>query len=592
MTRNDDRTGHGIYQGLTDYGDAGFARYLRRTFAHSTGRSIELLEQPVVGIATSTSDFNTCHRLQPGLVEAVKRGVLAAGGLPLEFPTISLGEGFLSPTSMMFRNLMAMDVEEMIRAQPMDAVVLVGGCDKTVPAQLMGAFSAIRPAIQLVTGPMMTGRFQGERLGACTDCRRFWGKYRGAEISGKTIDQVEKNLATTAGTCAVMGTASTMASIAEALGIALPGSATAPAVHADRLRIGEATGRAAFQLALSGKTPSHIVTRGSLHNALRVLLAIGGSTNALIHLTAMAGRLGLSINPAELNELSDTTPVLVDLKPTGEHYMEDLHAAGGIPAVMNEIRHLLDLDVATVTGRNLRETLNEFDQAGHDSVVQPFAEPVRTEGGLLWLTGSLAPGGALIKRSAASPELFEKTGRAVVFTSLEDLAQRIDDPNLDVEEDDFLVLQNAGPRAAGMPEAGYLPIPRKLAEHGVKDMVRLSDARMSGTAYGTIVLHISPETALGGPLALVKNGDRIALSVKHASLELLVPPDELDRRRALLLAPAPAAGITGYRRLFHDHVLQAEKGCDFDFSLPVPTAGTMETMIGRGRMPLPDKQSG
>jgi len=555
----------GLYRGLTNYGDAEFSRYLRRTFAHSTGRSVELLERPVIGIATSNSDFNNCHRQAPELVEAIKRGVLAAGGVPMEFPTISLGEGFLNPTSMLFRNLMAMDVEELIRAQPMDAVVLVGGCDKTVPAQLMGAFSAGRPAIQVVTGPMMTGRYEGERLGACTDCRRFWARYRAGEIDTPRIEKVERNLATTAGTCAVMGTASTMACLTEALGIALPGSATAPAVHADRLRFGEESGRVAVQLAANDTVPGGIVSPASFRNALRLLLAIGGSTNAIVHLTAIAGRMGFEINGDLLNELSEITPVLVDLKPTGDHYMEDLHAAGGVPAILRELRDLLELDARTVTGQTLGEVIDKADPWVDRAVVRSMADPIQPEGGLVALRGSLAPHGAVIKRAAADPTLFEKTGRAVVFDSLNDLAERIDSPDLDVTADDFLVLRNAGPKAAGMPEAGYIPIPKKLAQQGVKDMVRMSDARMSGTAYGTIVLHISPEAAEGGPLALVRSGDMIALSVKRAALDLLVPTEELERRRAELPAPTRVAAVSGYRRIFVDHVLQADRGCDFEF---------------------------
>ncbi|WP_433297381.1 dihydroxy-acid dehydratase [Pseudonocardia sp. CA-142604] len=557
----------GLYRGLTNYGDREFSRYLRRTFLHSTGRAPESLERPVIGIATSASDFNPCHRAMPELVASVVRGVTAAGGLPMQFPTVSLGEGFLNPTAMMFRNLMAMDVEEMVRAQPMDAVVLVGGCDKTVPAQLMGAFSAGRPAVQLVTGPMSTGRYHGERLGACTDCRRFWANYRGGDVSAEEIAEVERNLATTAGTCAVMGTASTMACVVEALGMALPGSATAPAVHSDRLRIAEATGTAAVEIAAAGRTPDQVVTPASVRNALRVLLAIGGSTNALVHLTAMAGRLGIPIDPDELNALSETTPVLVELKPTGAHYMEDLHASGGLPAVLHELRDLLDLSALTVTGATLGEVLGEGPDWVDRSVVRTAAEPSRDKGGLVWLRGSLAPDGALIKRSAADPALFETTGRAVVFRSLEDLAERVDDPDLDVTESDVLVLQNAGPRGAGMPEAGYLPIPAKLARKGVRDMVRISDARMSGTAYGTIVLHVTPEAAIGGPLALVRTGDRVRLSVSEASLDLLVDDAELARRRAELPAPQPAP-MTGYRKLFDEHVTGADRGCDFDFCIP------------------------
>jgi dihydroxy-acid dehydratase len=561
----------GLSRGLTNYGDRDFALYLRRSFAFSMGYSREMLAKPVVGIANTYSGFNNCHRLVPELVEAVKRGVLSAGGLPLEFPTVSLGEAFLSPTSLMFRNLMSIDTEEMIRAQPMDAVVLVGGCDKTVPAQLMGAISADRPAIHLVTGPMMTGPHRGERLGACTDCRRFWARFRAGEIGRTEIDEVEGRLATTAGTCAVMGTASTMAIIAETLGMMLPGTAAIPAVHADRLRAAEATGVAALRLARDGLTPRRIVTERSVENALRALLAVGGSTNAILHLTAIAGRAGIEVSLNRLNELSDTTPVLVDLKPTGPHYMEDLFAAGGVGAVLRELKPLLHLDCLTVTGETLGERLAAADEADYVDrrVVRTLGEPIQPQGGLVALFGSLAPGGTIMKRSAADPRLFEREGRAVVFSSLEDLAARIDDPDLDVTPDDFLVLQNAGPRSpSGMPEAGYLPIPAKLARAGIKDMVRISDARMSGTAYGTIVLHVTPDAAAGGPLALVRDGDRIRLSVSGRRLDLLVPPEELARRVGTARPERPARG---YRRLYHDQILQADKGCDFDVLRLVPS---------------------
>ncbi len=565
----------GLAKGLTNYGDPDFALYLRRSFARSMGYSSDMLARPVVGIADTYSGYNNCHRHFPELIEAVKRGVLAAGGLPLTFPTISLGEVFLNPTSLMFRNLMAIDTEEMIRAQPMDAVVLVGGCDKTVPAQLMGAISANRPAIQLVAGPMMTSRWHGERLGACTDCRRFWARYRAGEIAPAEIQEIEGDLATTAGTCAVMGTASTMASLAEALGMILPGTAAIPAVHADRLRAGEATGRAAMQLARSGLTPDRIVTPQSIENALRVLMAIGGSTNAVLHLTAIAGRAGVDIDLRHLNEISDRTPVLVDLKPTGPHYMEDLFAAGGVGAVLRELQQLLHLDCVTVTGESLAERLAApAGPGGHPvdrAVVKPLGDPLQPVGGLVALFGSLAPQGAIFKRSAADPKLFEKEGRAVVFTSLEDLSARIDDPALDVTPDDFLVLQNAGPlSASGMPEAGYLPIPAKLARAGVKDMVRISDARMSGTAYGSIVLHVTPDAASGGPLARVRSGDHIRLSVKERRIDLLVPPEELARRPA----PPPPRPERGYARLYRDEILQADRGCDFNFlrKRPLPAA--------------------
>jgi dihydroxy-acid dehydratase len=560
-----ERSDKGLARGLTNYGDAAFSLYLRRSFAKSMGYSGEMLARPVVGIADSRSGFNNCHRHFPELIDAVKRGVLAAGGLPIEFPTTSLGEVFLHPTSMMFRNLMSMDVEEMVRAQPMDAVVLVGGCDKTVPAQLMGAASADVPAVQLLAGPMMPTSFRGERLGACTDCRRFWALHRAGKVDAEGIEEIEGNLATTAGTCAVMGTASTMASIAEALGMALPGTAAIPAVHSDRLRAAEASGARAVELARNPIRPSQVITQKSVENALRVLLAIGGSTNAIVHLTAIAGRVGVEVSLRRLNELSDTTPVLVDLKPTGQYYMSDLHAAGGVGAVLRELKPLLHLDCLTVAGITLGERLEREPAWVDRNVVKPLAEPLAKEGGLVALFGSLAPNGAILKRSAADPSLFEREGRAVVFVSLDDLAARIDDPALDVTPEDFLVLQNAGPKSGyAMPEAGYLPIPAKLARAGVKDMVRISDARMSGTAYGTIVLHVSPEAAAGGPLALVRNGDRIRLSVKSRSIELAVAESELALRRAQWKPPA-ARPPRGYARLYMDHVLQAEQGCDFDF---------------------------
>src|SRR5437762_7752392 len=555
----------GLEHGLTDYGDRDFSLYLRRSFAQSMGYSRAMLTKPVVGIAYTASGFNNCHRHFPELLDSVKRGVLAAGGLPLEFPTISLGEVFLSPTSLKYRNLMSIDVEEMIRAQPMDAVVLLGGCDKTVPAQLMGAVSADLPAVQLIAGPMMPTSFHGERLGACTDCRRFWALHRAGKVDEAGIDEVEGNLATTAGTCAVMGTASTMASIAEALGMALPGTAAIPAVHADRLRAAEASGARAVELAKHPLRPSQIINERSVENALRVLLAIGGSTNAIIHLTAIAGRAGVNIDLRRLNEVSDTTPVLVDLKPTGQHYMSDLYAAGGLGAVLRELKPLLHLDCMTVAGTTLGERLEREPQWVDRGVVKTMSEPLSKQGGLVALFGSLAPNGAILKRSAADPKLFEREGRAVVFSSLDDLAARIDDPALDVTADDFLVLQNAGPKSGyAMPEAGYLPIPAKLARAGVKDMVRISDARMSGTAYGTIVLHVSPESAAGGPLALVKNGDRIRISVRHRSIDLLVPEEDLKKRKASWKPPV-SMPARGYAQLYMKHVLQAEHGCDFDF---------------------------
>jgi len=558
----------GIANGLTNYGDRDFSLYLRRSFAQSMGYSLDMLKKPVVGIAYTPSGFNNCHRHFPELLQAVKRGVLAAGALPLDFPTISLGEVFLNPTSLKFRNLMSMDTEEMIRAQPMDAVVLMGGCDKTVPAQLMGAVSAAKPTVMLIGGPMMTGRHHGERLGACTDCRRFWAMYRAGKVSDDEIHVVESRLATTAGSCAVMGTASTMACIAEALGMCLPGTAAIPAVHADRLRAAEASGALAVRMIGSQLTPDRIINRKSVENALRVLLAIGGSTNAVIHLTAIAGRAGVPVSLERLNELSDTTPVLVNLKPVGNGYMEDFFAAGGVGALLRELKDLLHLDAITVTGETLGERLaheGEGDDWVDRTIVAERGKPLEPQGGLVALFGNLAPQGAILKRSAADPSLFEHEARAVVFSSLEDLAARIDDPALDVTAQDILVLQNAGPHSASaMPEAGYLPIPKKLAMAGVKDMVRVSDARMSGTAFGTIVLHVTPDSASGGILGLVRNGDRIKLSVKERRIDLLVDDAEL-KKRAAARAQAEPAPVRGYANLYAREVLGADQGCDFAF---------------------------
>jgi dihydroxy-acid dehydratase len=560
---------HGLEHGLTNYGDRDFSLYLRRSFAQSMGYSRVMLAKPVVGIAYTPSGFNNCHRHFPEMLDAVKRGVLAAGALPIEFPTISLGEVFLSPTSLKYRNLMSIDTEEMVRAQPMDAVVLMGGCDKTVPAQLMGAVSAGRPAVMLMAGPMMTGRYRGERLGACTDCRRFWARYRAGEVSNEQISEVEGQLAVTAGTCAVMGTASTMACIAEALGLILPGTAAIPAVHADRLRAAEATGAEAVKLIGSDRTPDRIVNAKSVHNALRVLLALGGSTNAVIHLTAIAGRAGVKVGLEQLNKLSDSTPVLVNLKPVGNGYMEDFFSSGGMGALLRELKQLLHLECMTVTGETLGERL-AHDAAPYidRTIIAASDEPFEPQGGLVALFGNLAPKGAILKRSAADAKLFEHEGRAVVFSSLADLAARIDDPDLDVNPQDVLVLQNAGPHAPEcMPEAGYLPIPKKLAQRGVKDMVRVSDARMSGTAFGTIVLHVTPDSASGGPLGRARNGDRIRLSVKERRIDLLVDDAELKKRAAAAKSPR-SKPERGYARLYAQEILGADDGCDFAFLRP------------------------
>jgi dihydroxy-acid dehydratase len=566
---SDDREAgpRGLARNTATYGDRDFSLYLRRSFMLSMGWSREALSRPTVGICDTGSGLNNCHRHFPELVRAVERGVLAAGGLPLPFPTISVSEPSLSPCSMYYRNLAAIDTEEMLRAQPLDSVVLLGGCDKTVPAQLMAAVSADIPCVLVVAGPMMATRFEGQRLSACTDCRRFWARFRAGELDAARIARVEGNLATTAGTCGVMGTASTMACLAETLGFTLPGTAAIPAVHADRMRAAEASGALAVRLATErgAVRPRALVTRESVENALRVLLALGGSTNAIIHLAAIAGRAGIALDLHRLNRLSDETPVLVDLKPTGQGYMEDFHAAGAMGAVLRALRPLLHLDVPTVTGETLRERLDREERSFADpTVIRPADNPVSPVGGLVALFGSLAPRGAILKRSAADASLFEKEARAVVFSSLPDLAERIDRDDLDVTPDDMLVLQNAGPKGGyGMPEAGYLPIPRKLGRAGVQDMVRISDARMSGTAFGTIVLHVTPEAAEGGPLALVRTGDRIRLSVRERRIDLLVDEEELARRRAAWRPPPEPR--RGWDKLWHREVLQADQGVDFAF---------------------------
>jgi dihydroxy-acid dehydratase len=564
---NDDtpQPAQGLERGLTSYGDTQFSLFLRKAFIKGAGYGDDALSRPIVGIADTASGYNPCHGNSPQLIAAVSRGVMLAGGLPIAFPTISLHESFAHPTSMYLRNLMSIDTEEMIRAQPMDAVVLVGGCDKTVPAQLMGAVSANVPAVQLVTGPMLTGAHRGEPVGACTDCRRYWARFRAGEIGEAEIDEVNARLVPSVGTCAVMGTASTMALAVEALGMMVPGGATPPAVSADRMRIAERTGTLAVEIAARRRTPQQVLTPAAFENALRVLLAVGGSTNGLIHLAAIAGRCGYALDLDRLHALSEATPVLVDLKPSGEHYMQDLHRAGGLATILRALAPLLHLDAPTITGRTLREELDAAAPPFEQSVVRTLDAPLYPRGALAILRGNLAPGGAVIKRSAASPRLMEHEGRAVVFEDAADLARRIDDDALDVTADDVLVLKNIGPIGApGMPEAGYLPIPRKLARAGVKDMVRVSDGRMSGTAAGTIVLHVTPEAAAGGPLSLVRDGDRIRLSVQRRELALLVDDTELERRAARQRARA-SVPQRGYAQLFARSVLQADQGVDFDF---------------------------
>lgn len=556
----------GLSKGTVNYGDHEFALFLRKAFIKGAGFSDEDLEKPIVGIVNTGSDFNPCHGNVPQLIDAVKRGVMMQGALPIVFPTISLHESFAAPTSLYLRNLMSMDTEEMIRAQPMDSVVLIGGCDKTIPAQLMGALSAQKPFVVLPTGPMLSSRWRGERVGACTDCRRLWADFRAGRLTQKQIEDANNHLVPSVGTCSVMGTASTMACLVEVMGLTAPGAASAPAVSADRIRIAERTGYAAARLAKGG-VPMPVMNTAILNNALTVLLAIGGSTNALVHLAAVAGRVGLKLDPQQFNDIADKTPVLVDLKPGGEGYMPDFHEAGGLIKVIAELGGLIKTDIPTVFGDTLNDRIQTVDQGFQQSVIRNRNNPVYPNGGLKWLSGNLAPNGAVIKPVAASQSLLEHEGRAVIFEGLEDMALRLDHSDLDVQADDVLVLRGIGPKGSGMPEAGLIPIPKKLAAQGIKDMVRISDGRMSGTAYGTIVLHVSPEAAEGGPLSLVRNGDRIRLSVSNSSLSVLVDEATLQERKNEHLHEKLSllSHERGYGRLHNQEVLQAEEGCDFKF---------------------------
>jgi len=557
----------GLRKGLASYGDPGFSLFLRKVFIKAMGYSDDALNRPIVGITNTYSDYNPCHGNAPQIIEAVKRGVMLSGAMPMVFPTISIAESFSHPTSMYLRNLMAMDTEEMIRAQPMDAVVVIGGCDKTLPAQIMAAISADLPTVVIPVGPMVVGHHRGEVLGACTDCRRLWGKHRAGEIDEVEIEAVSNRLAPSVGTCMVMGTASTMACVTEALGLSLPMSATIPAPHAERFRLAEASGKVAAEMAKTkGPKPSEMLTASSFRNAQVVMQAIGGSTNGLIHLTAMANRGPHRIDLAAFDKLGREVPVLIDLKPSGAHYMEHFHHAGGVPKLMAQLGDLIDLEAKTITGATLREVVAGAEDVPGQEVIRSRDNPIKKEGSMAVLYGNLAPRGAVIKQSAATAKLLQHTGRAVVFESVEDMTLRVDDPALEVSADDVLVLRNAGPKGApGMPEAGYLPIPSKLLRTGVKDMVRISDARMSGTAFGTIVLHITPESAVGGPLALVKTGDMIRLDVAKRSIDLLVDDAELEKRRAALKLPTAEWAKRGYAHLFNETILQADEGCDFDF---------------------------
>ncbi|KAM7198276.1 putative dihydroxy-acid dehydratase [Rhypophila sp. PSN 637] len=580
-----DPNGVGLRQKLPSYGDAHFSLFMRKLFIKALGYSEDALSRPIIGIVNTYSSFNPCHSNIPQLIDAVKRGVQLNGGLAIEFPTISLHESFASPTSMYLRNLMSMDTEEMIQAQPVDAVVLIGGCDKTTPAQLMGGISANKPIIHLVTGPMMPGSHRGVRVGACTDCRNNWAKFRAGTIDIEDIAALNEELAPTGGTCGVMGTASTMACVLVALGMMPINGATAPAVSSARLRIAETTGAHALHLAKQQLMPQQILTRESFLNAITVLQAIGGSTNAIVHLLAIVGRhpdVAGTITIKTIDEIGQKTPLLVDLKPSGENYMTDFHNAGGMVALLHQLRPLLHLDQLTVTGQTLGEELSRaafhpLPAGSPANCIRPLDSPLYPASSLIVFTeGNLAPGGAVMKASASRDRrLLHHAGRAVVFAGSADLARRIDDPDLDVDQESVLVLQNIGPVGnPGMPEAGLIPIPRKLAERGVTDMLRISDGRMSGTAGGTIVLHVSPEAAdPKSVLGIVRDGDVIICDAEKRELSVRLGEDEIKARQEERVISEAARGAVwetrnaarGYRGLYLREVNQAEKGADFGF---------------------------
>ena len=552
------------------FGNADLAGFIHRASIHAEGISRSALEgRPVIGICNPWSELVNCNLHFRSLGESVKRGILLAGGLPLEFPTISLGENLMKPTTMLFRNLMSMDVEECIRAYPFDAVVLIGGCDKTVPAELMGAASADLPAIMITGGPSEAAWFRGRPLGAGTDLWHYADELRAGRMTAEEFGELEAAATPSVGHCNEMGTASTMTALTEALGMCLPGTATIPAIGAARLRAAEQTGARAVELARQPIHPTQVLTAEAFDNAITLLAAIGGGTNAVLHLLALAGRVGVPLTLDRFHEISRETPLLANVRPSGEHLVEDLHRAGGIPAVLKELEPRLNLDTLTVTGRTLGAELAGVPDGIRD-VVSSLGEPFGATGGIAVVRGSLAPGGAILKRSVVSPSLMTHSGPAVVFEDVHDLAERIDGPELDVTADSVLVLRNSGPKGGpGMPEWGQIPIPAKLLAQGVTDMVRISDARMSGTAYGTAVLHVSPESAANGPLRAVQDGDVISLDVDGQRLDLEVPAEEVQRRLDALGAVEPHYR-RGYGALYLERVLQADEGCDFDFLRAVP----------------------
>lgn len=547
-------------------GDTGKNGFIARHHLRAMGLSSNMLAgRPVIGIANTWSELTPCNSHLRLLAEAVKRGVLAAGGLPLEFPVMSLGEPFMRPSSMLYRNLMAMEVEENVRANPLDAVVLLTGCDKTTPAALMGAASVDLPAIMLTGGPMLNGKFRGRDVGSGTDIWRMTEGLRAGDVTQEEFTEFETCLNRSPGHCMTMGTASTMASLAEAMGMQLPGAAALPAVDARRTALAEETGARAVELAKEGLRPSHILTRAAFENAIVVNAALGGSTNAVLHLLAIAGRTEVPLDLDDFDRLGRTVPLLVDLMPSGRFLMEEFAYAGGVPALLRQLGELLHGDALTVTGRTLAVETTRA-RCEDEEVIRPLDRPVQAAGaGTAVLRGNLAPGGAIMKISAADPRLLQHEGPALVFDSLEDYLEVVDDLNLEVSADSVLIVRNLGPRGyPGMPEVGNLPLPRKLFDSGLRDMIRISDARMSGTAYGACVLHVAPEAVVGGPLALVRTGDLIRLDVDGRRLDVLVSDEELDLRLEGWAPPAQPHA-RGWTKLYVDHVQQADTGVDLDF---------------------------
>jgi len=547
------------------YSGHAYENYARRAWLRAEGFPADVFQnKPVIGICNSWSELNNCNAHLRIVAEAVKRGVWASGGVPLEFPTISLGEMFMKPTTMLYRNLMAMDVEESIRANPIDGVVLLCGCDKTTPAQLMGAASADIPSIVVPGGPMLSGQWKDRRLGSGTDGRKLFDLFRTGRVTEEEWSEIEGGISRSAGHCTVMGTASTMTSLAEALGMTLTGCANIPAPDSRRLAIAELSGRRIVDMVWEDLRPSQIMTRQALENAVTVDMAIGGSTNAVVHLIAIAGRLGIPLDLPDFDTISRRTPWIANVKPSGEFLMEDFYYAGGLPAVMKEILPLLHGDSLTVTGKTIRENL-ERAECYRREVIRTAAEPLHREGGTVVLYGNLAPDGAVLKQTAASARLLQHRGRAYVFENYQQMRAEIDREDLPIDKDTVLVMKNCGPKGApGFPEWGHIPMPKVLLDRNIDDVVRISDARMSGTSFGTVVLHVAPEAAVGGPLNAVRTGDEIELDVAARRLELRVPADEIQQRLSLFQPPPPQY-TRGYGRLFLEHVTQANLGCDFDF---------------------------